>query len=174
MHRIKNTDPHKDTLSKIKAVAPVSGELLDTTMGLGYTAIQAAKTATHVTTIELDPTVVEICRRNPWSQALFDNPQITRRIGHAWDVVEEFEANRFTRIIHDPPMFSLAGELYAADFYRELRRVLKDNGRLFHYIGDPQSKSGRSTTRGVTRRLREAGFRRVKPWPRAFGVVAYP
>jgi predicted methyltransferase len=172
MHRIKNTDPHKDTLSKIKAVAPVSGELLDTTMGLGYTAIQAAKTA-RVTTIELDPTVVEIGRRNPWSQALFDNPNITRRIGHAWDVVEELETARFTRIIHDPPMFSLAGELYAADFYRELRRVLKENGRLFHYIGDPQSKSGRSTTRGVTRRLQEAGFRRVKPYPAAFGVVAY-
>jgi predicted methyltransferase len=173
MHRIKDTNPHKDTLSKIKAIAPISGEVLDTTMGLGYTATQAAKTATHVTTIELDPTVVEVCRCNPWSQALFDNPKITRKIGHAWDVIEEFETERFSRIIHDPPMFSLAGELYSADFYRELLRVLKGNGRVFHYIGDPNSKSGGSVTRGVVRRLKEAGFRRVKPYPRAFGVVAY-
>lgn len=173
MHRIKDTDPQRDTLSKIKAIAPVGGEILDTTMGLGYTAIEAAKNATHVTTIELDPTVVEVCRCNPWSQALFDNPKITRVIGHAWDVVETLAAERFSRIIHDPPMFSLAGELYAADFYRELRRVLKGNGRLFHYIGDPQSKSGGSVTRGVVKRLQEAGFQRIKPAPQAFGVVAY-
>lgn len=173
MHRIKDTDPHKDTLSKIKAVQPATGEILDTTMGLGYTAIEAAKTANHVTTIELDPAVVDICRCNPWSQALFNNPKITRQIGHAWDVVEALETARFSRIIHDPPMFSLAGELYAADFYRELLRELKGNGRLFHYIGDPNSKSGGGVTKGVVRRLKEAGFSRVKPYPQAFGVVAY-
>jgi uncharacterized protein len=173
MHRIKDTDPHKDTLSKIKAIMPATGEILDTTMGLGYTAIEVAKTANHVTTIELDPTVEEVCRCNPWSQALFDNPKITRKIGHAWDVVEELEAERFSRIVHDPPMFSLAGELYSADFYRELLRVLKGNGRLFHYIGDPKSKSGGSVTKGVVRRLKEVGFSRVKPFPQAFGVVAY-
>lgn len=173
MHRIKDTDPHKDALSKVRAVAPISGEVLDTTMGLGYTAIEAAKTATHVTVIELDPTVIEICRCNPWSQALFDNPKITRKIGHAWDVVEELETARFSRIVHDPPMFSLAGELYSTDFYRELLRVLKGNGRLSHYIGDPNSKSGSGVTRGVIQRLKEAGFQHVKRYPQAFGVVAY-
>ena len=173
MHRIKGTDPHRDTLSKIKAIAPVTGEVLDTTMGLGYTAIEAAKTAVHVTTIELDPTVTEICRRNPWSHALFNNPKITRRIGDAYDVVLELSDERFSRIIHDPPMFSLAGHLYSAEFYRELYRILTPKGRLFHYIGNPDSKSGGSVTRGVVRRLQDAGFRRVQPQPQAFGVVAY-
>ena len=173
MHRIKDTDPHKDTLSKIKAIMPATGEILDTTMGLGYTATEAAKTANHVTTIELDPTVVEVCRCNPWSQALFDNPKINHKIGHAWHVIEELGAQQFSRIVHDPPMFSLAGELYSADFYRELLRVLKGNGRLFHYIGDPNSKSGGGVTKGVVRRLKEVGFSRVKPYPQAFGVVAY-
>ncbi len=173
MHRIKGTDPHQDTLSKIKAVAPVTGEVLDTTMGLGYTAVAAAQTAAHVTTIELDPTVVEICCRNPWSQELFDNPKITRLIGDAFDVIETFADGRFHRILHDPPTFSLAGHLYSAEFYRQLHRVLRSKGRLFHYIGDPQSKSGSSVTRGVVRRLQEAGFSRVKPAPAAFGVVAF-
>ncbi len=173
MHRIKGTDPHQDTLSKIKAVAPVTGEVLDTTMGLGYTAVAAAQTAAHVTTIELDPTVVEICRRNPWSQELFDNSKITRLIGDAFDVIEAFADGRFHRIIHDPPTFSLAGHLYSAEFYRQLQRILRPKGRLFHYIGDPQSKSGSSVTRGVVRRLQEAGFDRVKPAPYAFGVVAF-
>src|SRR4051794_21551200 len=45
MHRIKDIDPIQDTLNKIKAISPLKGKVLDTTMGLGYTAIQAAKTA---------------------------------------------------------------------------------------------------------------------------------
>ncbi len=173
MHRIKDTNPYKDTLSKIKAVAPLGGPLLDTTMGLGYTAVEASRTADHVTTIELDPAVVEICRSNPWSQDLFDNPKITRLIGDTYELILEFDDQSFSRVIHDPPMFSLAGDLYSADFYRELYRVMRPSGRLFHYIGDPKSRSGRNVTRGVVRRLQESGFKRVKPYPQAFGAVAY-
>ena len=142
-------------------------------MGLGYTAIEAARTADHVTTIELDPAVTEICRLNPWSQELFDNPRITRLIGDTFDLITDFADDSFARILHDPPMFSLAGHLYSADFYSQLRRVLRPSGRLFHYVGDPASRSGRNVTRGVVRRLHESGFRRVKPYQRAFGVVAY-
>lgn len=173
MHRIKDTDPYEDTLSKIKAASPVHGAVLDTTMGLGYTAIEAARTAEFVTTIELDPAVLDICRDNPWSEALFDNPRIKRLIGDAYDLITEFADHTFDRVIHDPPMFSLAGDLYSAAFYRQMYRVLRPNGRVFHYIGDPSSRSGRNTTRGVVRRLQESGFHRVKPSPRAFGVVAF-
>lgn len=173
MHRIKNTDPHRDTLSKIKAITPISGHVLDTTMGLGYTAVEAARYADQVTTIELDPTVVDICRQNPWSQDLFDNPRITRLVGDSFELIEQFPDAAFTRIVHDPPMFNLAGELYATDFYRQLLRVLRPSGRIFHYIGNPASKSGRGVTRGAIRRLHEAGFSRVKPYPRAFGILAY-
>ena len=173
MHRIKGTDPYQDTLSKIKAIAPIKGTVLDTTMGLGYTAVQAAKTAVHVTTIELDPTVVDICRYNPWSQGLFNLTNLTRLIGSAYDHVATFATDQFTIIIHDPPTFRLAGDLYSADFYRQLHRILKPKGRLFHYIGDPQSKLGSRVTKGVVQRLKEAGFRRVVPRPRAYGVTAY-
>ncbi len=173
MHRIKGTDPYHDTLEKIKTVKPVVGHVLDTATGLGYTAIEAAKTADHVITIELDPAALEIARLNPWSQALFDNPRITQRIGDSYDVVGEFDDQTFTRIIHDPPAFSLAGHLYAGEFYAELHRVLRRGGRLFHYVGNPESKSGRNITRGVIRRLQEAGFPRIARRPRAFGVVAF-
>jgi predicted methyltransferase len=172
MHRIKNTDPHQDTLEKIHSIKPVVGRVLDTATGLGYTAIQAARTAEQVTTIELDPTVLKVCRLNPWSQELFDNPRINQLIGDSIDVVAEMEAGSFTRVIHDPPAFSLAGDLYSGEFYRELHRVMRNHGRLFHYIGDPESKSGRSTTAGVIRRLEQAGFRQVRRVPKAFGVVA--
>src|SRR6266542_6819461 len=100
MHRIKDTNPHEDTINKIKAIAPMKGDVLDTTTGLGYTAIEAAKTARHVITIEIDPTAQEIAQLNPWSQALFKNPKITQVIGDAFDEIEKFAAESFSVIIH--------------------------------------------------------------------------
>jgi predicted methyltransferase len=173
MHRFKGTDPHADTLEKMQAVAPITGQVLDTATGLGYTAIQAARTAEHVTTIELDPTALEVARLNPWSQLLFDNPKIAQVIGDSFEEIQKFEDNTFTSIIHDPPMFSLAGDLYSSEFYRQLFRVIKPGGRLFHYIGDLDSKSGRVVSQGAARRLQEAGFTRVMSRPAAFGLVAY-
>jgi predicted methyltransferase len=172
MHRIKNTDPHADTLEKIKTIAPITGYVLDTATGLGYTAIQAAQTAEHVTTIELDPAALEVARLNPWSRSLFDNPKITQTIGDSFEKVQEFKDNTIARVIHDPPMFTLAGDLYSGEFYRQLFRVLQPGGRLFHYIGDLESKSGRVVSKGAARRLQEAGFARVRPCPAAFGLVA--
>jgi predicted methyltransferase len=173
MHRIKGTDPIQDTLSKTRTVAPLAGQVLDTCTGLGYTAIEAARTAELVITIELDPTILDIARLNPWSHALFDSPRIQQTLGDAFEVVASFEDGIFDRIIHDPPMFSLAGELYSGAFYEELHRVLKPKGRLFHYIGDLESRSGRNVARGVVRRLQEVGFSRIVRKPGAFGVVAY-
>jgi len=172
MHRIKGTDPHEDTLEKIRTIKPLVGNVLDTATGLGYTAIEAARTAQHVTTIELDPAALSVGRLNPWSQELFENPKITQLIGDSYDVVSEMESGCFTRVIHDPPAFSLAGDLYSGDFYLELHRVMRNHSLLFHYIGDPESKSGHSITAGVVRRLEQAGFRQVRRAPKAFGIVA--
>jgi len=173
MHRIQGTDPHRDTLSKVHTIAPLVGRVLDTCTGLGYTAIQAARTAEQVVTVELDPAVLEVARLNPWSAALFGDPRIVQLVGDAYDVVEGLEDALFSRIVHDPPMFSLAGDLYAGAFYQELWRVLRRGGRLFHYIGDLDSRSGRGVARGVVRRLQEAGFSQILRKPGSFGVVAY-
>jgi predicted methyltransferase len=171
MHRIKGIDPHEDTLRKIRTIAPVTGRVLDTTTGLGYTAIEAAKTASEVVTIEIDPTVLEVARRNPWSQALFTRPNIRQVIGDSFEEIQGLEDEGFSRIFHDPPTFRLAGDLYSGAFYRQLFRVLKRGGRLFHYIGDLESALGSSVAKGAVRRLQEAGFRRVARHPEAFGLV---
>lgn len=173
MHRIVATDPMEDTLKKITTLTPITGRVLDTATGLGYTAIEAAKTAEQVITIELDPGAQRIAQLNPWSQALFDNPKIRQVMGDAFEVVPTFADESFSRIVHDPPVFSLAGDLYSGVFYRQLFRVLKRGGRLFHYIGDLNSKSSGTVTRGVLKRLQEAGFARVVRRPEAYGVVAY-
>jgi predicted methyltransferase len=173
MHRIKDTDPWQDTLKKARAIAPLTGAVLDTATGLGYTAIAAARTAERVVTVELDPAGLEIARQNPWSRDLFTNPSIHQIVGDVFTDIQRFADGEFTRALHDPPTFSLAGELYSAEFYRQVYRVLTRTGRLFHYVGDPTSGLGKRVTAGVVRRLREVGFRRVEPHPGAFGVVAH-
>ena len=171
MHRIKGTTPVEDTDRKIEAIGKPYGRILDTTTGLGYTAIRAAQTASEVITIEFDPVVLDICRVNPWSRELFNNPKIHKIIGDSGDLAAMFQDETFNAIIHDPPTFNLAGHLYSQWLYRIFYRILKPNGRMFHYIGNPDSRSGATIGRGVVDRLQQSGFS-VRPKGRAFGVLA--
>lgn len=173
MHRFRGTTPERSAALMVRAVAPAQGRVLDTATGLGYAAIEAAKTATEVVTIELDPGAVDMARRNPWSQELFTLPNITRLHGDSSELINTFPDASFDRVVHDPPAINLAGELYSGSFYAAVHRVLTRKGRLFHYIGDPDSSSGGRVTKGVVRRLQEAGFSRVVPRAEAFGVVGY-
>jgi len=173
MHRIRDTTPAEAAADMVRALAPIKGRVLDTATGLGYAAIQAAQTAEEVVTIEIDPMAQQMARANPWSQALFEKPNIKQIIGNAAEVIDSFAAETFSCVIHDPPAINLAGELYSESFYEKALVVLGKAGRLFHYIGDPQSKSGARVTQGVVRRLQDAGFKRVVAKPESFGVVAY-
>jgi predicted methyltransferase len=78
------------------------------------------------------------------------------------DIAEEISklpSGSFDAILHDPPRFGTAGELYSQAFYDQLARVLKRNGKLFHYTGTPNKlTSGRDVPNEVSRRLRQAGF----------------
>ena len=56
--------------------------------------------------------------------------------------------------------------------YTALRRALRPNGVLYHYIGDPSSKASGKLFKGVKQRLLEAGFREVRVDSAAYGVVA--
>jgi predicted methyltransferase len=172
MHRIKDVNPLQDTRLKVRTLKPRGGLALDTATGLGYTAIELAKRVDRVITIELDPAVVEVARLNPWSAELFLDPKIQRRIGDTYDEIEKLEDSSFDWILHDPPTFSLAGDLYSIDFYRELLRVLKSRGKIFHYVGDLASRSGHRVGEGVVRRLNEAGLIRVERSYDAFGIMA--
>lgn len=174
MHRTKGTNPLEDTLSKIDAIKPIEGRLLDTCMGLGYTAISAMKeNATEVITVENDPNVIEIVRINPWSEELWKNRRIKIIRGDILEEIARFEDRYFNIIIHDPPRFALAGELYSEDFYSELYRVLDSKGKLFHYTGNPGSRyRGKDFISGIIKRLNNAGFKRTRRYENALGVVA--
>ncbi len=171
MHRIKDTDPMADTRAKLSALGTPRGRLLDTATGLGYTAIAAAKSAQEVVTIELDPAALEIARQNPWSTELFSSPKIRQIVGDAFEEVAKLPSGYFSDVIHDPPTMALGGELYSEAFYEQLHRVMTRGGRLFHYIGDPNSGVGKRAYPGVMKRLGEAGFKKIARAEAAYGVV---
>jgi uncharacterized protein len=173
MHRFKDITPLKAALAMVEAIKPVHGHILDTTTGLGYTAIEASRSAAQVTTIELCPVVREMARMNPWSRELFDNPKISQVMGDCSEIIRTFADGSFSGVIHDPPTLSLAGDLYSGEFYKQVYRVLKPRGRMFHYLGDPDSATGSRVTRGAVKRLHDAGFKKVVSCSRAFGVAAY-
>ncbi len=106
------------------------------------------------------PDVIWLRSLNPWSpewdvadaRLELRNEDVSERIAGLAD--ESFDA-----ILHDPPRFGIAGELYSQLFYDQLARVLKRNGRLFHYTGSPNKlTSGRDVPNEVSKRLRLAGF----------------
>lgn len=173
MHRIQGTTPLADTAAKVRALRRPRGRALDTATGLGYSAIELAKTCTQVVTVELDPAAIELARRNPWSESLFTSDNIRLIVGDVAEQVASFDDASFNVVLHDPPTMQLAGALYSQAFYAQLRRVLTANGRLFHYVGDPSSVAGARLTAGVMRRLQDAGFQTVRRAKQAFGVVAF-
>jgi uncharacterized protein len=54
------------------------------------------------------------------------------------------------------------------DFYKKLYRVLKTNGKLFHYIGE----GNQDLAEDVIKRLKAVGFKYVKEQPDILGVIA--
>ncbi|HDJ89212.1 MAG TPA: methyltransferase, partial [Thermoprotei archaeon] len=121
MHRIKDISPWKDSLQKVNAISIRPGEkILDICTGLGYTAIiSLQKGAGKIITIEKDLNVLEMASYNPWSRKL-DNDKIKIVIDDASKTIYSFSDNVFDKIIHDPPRFSLAGDLYSLNFYKQL------------------------------------------------------
>ncbi len=181
MHRISgdDMDPVKDTANKISAIRfRPSDKVLDTCMGLGYTAIAAAKAVGEsgsVQTVEFDPASLEMACYNPWSKGLFDRSlPITVKEGDISKLIQEIPDSSFDVVIHDPPTQSMCkSDLYGLKFYQSLFRILnKSHGRLFHYIGNPSSKGSGRLFPGVQERLIQAGFQNVQIYEPAFGIRA--
>jgi uncharacterized protein len=150
--------PLEDARRKVSLVEPAGKRVLDCCGGLGYFAYCClAKNAHSITSFEKNESVLWIRAMNPWSPTA--DPRLTLRQEDIAERIVDLPAQSFDAVLHDPPRFGIAGELYSQLFYDELSRVLEPGGLLFHYTGSPNKlTSGRNVPLEVTRRLQQAGF----------------
>src|SRR5437868_1447039 len=150
--------PYADAERKVSWVQPRGKIVLDTCGGLGYFAswcLQAQ--AAQVLSYEKNPDVLWLRSLNPWSPQTGGALQLAQ--GDIDVQIEVLRDASVGAILHDPPRFGIAGELYSQEFYEHLARVLQRKGRLFHYTGTPNKlTSGRDVPTEVATRLRRAGF----------------
>ncbi len=156
IHRLSSA--LQDTKDKVDFLNP-SGRVLDTCMGLGYTAILTAQRASQVITFEKDENVLFLAKLNPVSGALFSLPNIKIEKNDVVEGIKGFPPDYFDCILHNPPTFRLAPELYSHSFYRQLLRTLKIDGRLFHYTPFYKIRQGYNFAQKIAKNLKETGFR---------------
>jgi predicted methyltransferase len=110
-----------------------------------------------VLSYEKNPDVIWLRSLNPWSPP--PGGPLALTLGDVAVAIAALPAASVDAILHDPPRFGIAGELYSQAFYDQLARVLRRRGRLFHYTGTPNRlTSGRDVPAEVARRLQRAGF----------------
>jgi predicted methyltransferase len=174
MHRVKEITPMEDANMKAKLCARKGIDMLEICTGLGYASIACLKRDVRsIVTIEKDKDVLQLAKLNPWSHKMFTDERVRVIHGDASERILDINDNSYHSIMHDPPRFSMAPELYTTDFYRQLFRVLKRKGILLHYVGSPGSKHRKQDLqKGIMQRLREAGFKDVARKEKVLGVLA--
>lgn len=150
--------PWVDAQRKVALIEPRGRVVLDTCGGLGYFAAWCLEGgAKQVLSFEKNPDVIWLRGLNPWSPLPGGALSLTE--GDIGELITNLGDGSVDAILHDPPRFGIAGELYSRAFYDQLARVLRPGGRLFHYTGTPNRlTSGRDVPNEVARRLRRAGF----------------
>ena len=156
--------PFEDARRKVALVAPRGRSVLDTCGGLGYFAACCLEAgATRIQSFEKNESVLWLRTLNPWSpdpDSETSGGRLQLRHADVSQAIHEVATASVDAILHDPPRFGIAGELYSQVFYDQLARVLRPGGRLFHYTGSPNRlTSGRDVPREVAKRLEKAGFR---------------
>lgn len=161
--------PYEDAERKVRLIRPANKTILDTCGGLGYFASWCRQLgAARIQSFEKNPDVIWLRGHNPWSPP--DGEGLTVLQADVAREVLRLPAAGFDAVLHDPPRFGIAGELYSQAFYDQLARVLKPGGLLFHYVGSPNRlTSGRDVLNEVGQRLRKAGF---KPRIEGDGLLA--
>ena len=150
--------PYEDARQKVKLIEPRGRTILDTCGGLGYFAAWCLQEgAAKILSFEINPDVLWLRGINPWSPQ--EAAALTLTQGDIVAQLLTIEDNAVDAILHDPPRFGIAGDLYSQTFYDQLARVLKPRGKLFHYTGTPNRlTTGRDVPGEVSRRLERAGF----------------
>jgi predicted methyltransferase len=161
--------PWADAQRKVGLIQPRGKVVLDCCGGLGYFAAWCLEGgAQRILSYEKNADVIWLRGLNPWSPRAEDPLSLTE--GSIVEHIGKLADAAVDAVLHDPPRFGIAGELYSQSFYDQLARVLRPGGRLFHYTGTPNKlTSGRDLPREVSARLQKSGFSTA---PNGDGVLA--
>jgi predicted methyltransferase len=165
-----HVSPYEDARQKVALIEPRGKVVLDCCAGLGYFAAWCIEgQAARVMSFEKNADVIWLRQLNPWSPAAA--AALTLTLADVYQAIIQIPDGSVDAVLHDPPRFALAGELYSQAFYRQLARVLRKRGRLFHYTGSPNKIArGRDLAHEVAQRLRGAGFASSKVGDGVLGV----
>lgn len=100
-------------------------------------AVAAFSTGTAVDVVELSPAVVAAAREfGDINQRLFQRPNVTLRVDDGRNFML-LTPNRYDLVTADVilPVHAGAGNLYSAEYYRLMRRVLNNRGIALQWIG---------------------------------------
>ncbi|MEX1827424.1 SAM-dependent methyltransferase [Luteibacter sp. CQ10] len=155
--------PLDDARRKVALVEPRGKSVLDTCGGLGYFAACCLDAGVaSIRSFEKNDDVLWLRTINPWSpdpDATESGGRLSLTHADVSDAIGRIADASMDAVLHDPPRFGIAGELYSQAFYDQLARVTRRGGRLFHYTGSPNKlTSGRDVPREVARRLEKADF----------------
>ncbi len=150
--------PYTNAQNKVSLIQPAGKVILDTCGGLGYFAAWCVQGgAKKILSFEKNPDVFWLRSLNPWSPIVDDVLHLT--LGSVDELIVSLADGSVDAILHDPPRFGIAGELFSQVFYDQLARVLRRKSKLFHYTGSPNKlTSGRNVPNEVSKRLQHAGF----------------
>ncbi len=156
--------PIDDARRKVALVEPRGKVVLDTCGGLGYFAACCLEAGVaRIDSFEKNADVLWLRTLNPWSpdpDQPADGGRLQLTHADVAQAITRMADGSVDALLHDPPRFGIAGELYSQAFYDQLARVLRRGGRLFHYTGSPNKlTSGRDVPREVAARLAKAGFK---------------
>ncbi|OOG55297.1 SAM-dependent methyltransferase [Rhodanobacter sp. B05] len=155
--------PLEDARRKVALVEPRGRVVLDTCGGLGYFAACCLEAGVaRIQSFEKNANVLWLRTLNPWSPdpgAATSGGRLQLEHADVAQAITQIADASIDALLHDPPRFGIAGELYSQAFYGQLARVLRRGGRMFHYTGSPNKlTSGRDVPREVAKRLEQAGF----------------
>jgi len=152
--------PYADAERKVGLIQPGGKVVLDTCGGLGYfAACCLSGGAVQIQSFEKNPDVIWLRSLNSWSPDHEAGNALTLTKGDVTEYIVKLPNASVDAILHDPPRFGIAGELYSQAFYGQLARVIKPKGRMFHYTGAPNKlTSRRDLPTEVATRLQRAGF----------------
>ena len=88
--------------------------------------------------VEIDPVVIEACRAHiPWTAATLDDPRCELTIEDGVRFVRETDEKFDVVLVDSGDPLGPAEPLFGAGFYRDIRRVLSDDGIIVSQAGSP-------------------------------------